>query len=625
MAGFSESTGNRLENAIRIKSEYSPSKSAGKYTGDIAGHQERIREAKLPGPIPLHLLKGRPLRALNDFAYFRLVYFGRHSTPWQLMAIERLDQLLRTGDREFVDLNEPPGSGKSTLLSDFKCWLIVRDRSTTILTGSATQPLAQKQAMRVRRSLERLTPVKGDPTLIALGVASDAEATLAQDYGRFKPTDRELWTRDAFIVIQHAGQGAVEGKEATLTAYGIDTEFTGGRFKYVEWDDLVSPRKVTSPEYCEDLERVYVQTCEPRVEPAGLMVLSGQRLASHDLHRFVLDMVQPLEDEDEEDDISEIELDVESGPEDDNTDQERNMKYHHIIYKAHYEEMCKGKSGHKKDSKPYPDGCLLDPRRLPYRDLSAMMANNPSEFEVVYQQQDMEPGKTLVQKPWVYGDSEFVGCLDRERDIWELPGSISARDCIVVASCDPSPTMYWSVQLWVFHEESQRRFLVDHERRKMKAPEMLDYNPDTMRYEGLMDQWQKKSVQLGFPIQTWIFEQNAAQRWFLQDNKMRNWRIMHGVDIIPHTTLGPNKHDKEYGVESIAANWRFGRVRLPWKGDGQLRSYKLIEEVLRYPFGTTNDCVMAEWMFELKLPDLSISQDVSTPADRPQWLLAENF
>ena len=624
-AGFHPSTGKRIEAVLRNPAEWTPAKEAG---GGVAGqgmrHTELVAQAKLPGPIPLDKLCAEAKAALRDFDYFRRRYFGRVSSPWQLEAIDELTRLVKTDDREFADMNEAPGLGKSTLLADFKSWLICQDRTIRMLVGSATQPLARRQMSRTRRALERMTPLRGDPKLIELGLALDCTTTLARDFGRFKPLDREAWNQDAIIVMQHEGMGAIEEKEPTLSAYGIGTEFTGGRFNFVEWDDLISPELVASAPYREGLEQIYVKTCEPRLEPGGLMILSGQRLASDDLHRFVLDMVSPSDDEDEDDDTTTL---VE-GPREDRS----NMKYKHIVFKAHYDELCKGKETHAKSSPPYPVGCLLDPRRLPWKEVRTMMANNEGEFLLVYQQQDADPDKALVPRAWINGDGDFVGCLDHDRDLWEIPADprspigdpLSYRDGIVFATADPSPTMYWSVQCWFFHLPTNQLILLDHVREKMKAPEMLERNA-AGQFVGLMERWQRRSEAMGFPIGTWIIEENAAQRFMLQYSFVRDWRIAHGVDIKPHTTVS-NKADPNYGVWTMQQPWRLGRVRLPMKhGDAAIASTYLIKEVVVYPKGRTDDCVMAMWMGWWNLPDLSIREDILEDVDRPAWVMEMAF
>ena len=75
-------------------------------------------------------------RALEDFAYFRLRYFGRKSTPWQERAAYEVMRSVQSNEREYIVMNEPPGSGKSTLFTnDIPCWIVARDRRIRIQIG----------------------------------------------------------------------------------------------------------------------------------------------------------------------------------------------------------------------------------------------------------------------------------------------------------------------------------------------------------------------------------------------------------------------------------------------------------------------------------------------------------
>ena len=606
-AKFSEATAYRVEKAaqnLRIKDDVDSS---------ARDYRELKVEAKLEGPKSYDQLNDDAKRALNDFGYFRQRYFGRISTPWQEEAGTSLSALLESPEKEYVVMNMPPGSGKTTLLHDLTCWIICRNRSIRLLTGSATMSLAKRNLMRVRRSLERVIPEVADDTLRARGLAIDAETTMALDFGRFKPLDKELWTNEAFIVMQPEENGAISEKEPTLSAYGMDSGFIGGRFDGCFWDDLVDPRKVRSAEQREAMEDWWQDVAESRLEPSGMLVLLGQRLAPDDLYRFSLDMMQPLEDEDEDsvdaiDGLSEEEL----------AGLRRDKKYKHLIYKAHYEEKCDVEF-HKRSAEPYPIGCLLDPRRLSWRDISNLMSNRGERFAVVYQQEDLAMDEVLVQKEWVYGGGDSIGCIDKDRDRWEIPPGLSSRDCFVIATADPSPTMYWSVQCWLYHPESEQRFLLDLVRQKMEAPEFLDYDFNQGKYVGIMEEWQHLSEGLGFPIQYWIVEENAAQRFMLQYDAVKKWRQIRGVEIIGHNT-NRNKADAELGVTTISQHYRFGRVRLMGKGEGKVRSMKLIDEVTRYPHGRTDDCVMAQWFFEWNLPNLYAPKTQSVKAWRPNWV-----
>jgi len=567
---------------------------------------------EMPNPKKYTDLTAEAKRGLEDFSYFQERYFGRIAMPWQKEAADNIAKLLDTPNEEYVVVNAPPGSGKTvTFVHDIPVWLTCRNRAIRGMIGSATSQLAKRNVMRIKRTLERPDYVKAEAVALKRGDAKDGTGILALDYGRFKPIDKELWTGDAFVVMQQDESGAITEKEPTWSAYGIDTSFIGGRYDFVMWDDLVDPRKMRTLEQKEALQDVYQDVCETRLEPGGLLILQGQRISSDDLYRFALDMNAPMPEEDDDWEAEEYTPRIGEGRE--------GKKYHHIIFKAHYEENC-DETEHKKSSKPYPEGCLLVPRRIPWSKVSTLQSNRGERFTVLYQQQDVDPTEVLVPNAWVYGHDEFVGCIDKWRDRLEIPSGLVASECISVATADPSPTNFWSVQWWIYDPQSETRYLIDLLRKKMDAPDFLDWSADQGKFVGVMEEWQDASRTLGFPISTWIIEANAAQRFMLQYEHVRRWRSLNDVDILPHTT-GKNKSDSNYGVETLAPHWRYGRVRLPGKGDGKVVSLRLIDEVTKYPHGRTDDCVMAEWFFEWNLPNLN-APNATTPVAswRPSWI-----
>ena len=110
---------------------------------------------------------------------------------------------------------------------------------------------------------------------------------------------------------------------------------------------------------------------------------------------------------------------------------------------------------------PYPVGCLLDPRRLPWRDISNLMSNRGERFAVVYQQEDLALDEVLVRNEWVYGQGDSPGCMDKDRD--RLGNTYQGINQPVIAWLWQPPTlaqlMFWSIQCWLYHPESHQRFL----------------------------------------------------------------------------------------------------------------------------------------------------------------------
>lgn len=574
--------------------------------GDISKIRSQVfNDDDLPDPKHLATVSPEATRALADFGYFRARYFGRRTVPWQEQAAEVVVGLLTTPNKEYAVINCPPGSGKSTLFThDIPVWLACRNRNIRILLGSRTHSQAKGYTGRCRRTFMRRVPITADPEDIERGVAFDAQATLIDDYGRFRPLLQDLWRIDEFVLAL-PDDLLVEDKESSFAAYGMDSGFLGGRFNYTCWDDLVDRRTLRTVEARETLITKYEDEMETRLEPGGVHILQGQRMSADDLYRHALDMKAGVLEDDTE---------VDNRP----------KKYHHIVFKAHYEDRCVGQ--HKQSDPAYPDGCLLDPIRLPWRELTTIQANRNEKYRVLYQQEDVDPANVLVPHVWITGGTDpstgidHPGCWDKDRRLADPPRGLT-QPVYSVATADPSPSKYWAIQWWLYHPASQQRFLLDLLRQSMDAPDFLDWNYNQACFTGVMDEWQQRSDALGVPIRYWIVEANAAQRFMLQYDHVRRWLNLHDVSLVPHQTH-VNKLDDNYGVRTIKTHYQFGRVRLPGShSDGaRMASMKLVDEVTRWPEGRTDDCVMAHWFLEWNIPRLFPGEYLPPKSWRPTWL-----
>lgn len=558
------------------------------------GYKAARVAAKLPQPVPFDELCDDAKRGWDDFEFFRWFYLGHVSTPWQVEVAERLVALRSTPNKEFVLINCPPGVGKTTLIHDFACWVTVRDRRLRGLIGSRTEQNARRMLSRIKRSLERVLPAKAPTELIEKGLAVDASASLAQHYGLFKPTTHgDVWRADEIVVAQF-DDIPIEEKEPTWSSYGLDSGVLSNRFTDVYWDDLADRRTNRTAESRVELVAKWDEELENRLEPGGLLGDIAQRLHREDIHATLRDRV--LVDDDGEP----------VGP-----------MYHHFVYPAHDEERCE-RAHNPKDAQPWPNGCLLDPYRLPWSECRKLMSKQWI-WPVVYQQTDGDPTASFVHPGWITGDDSHPGCWDKDRGLAQLPDLDGPT--LSVAMVDPSPTKFWAIEWVVYHPLSEFRFVMDIEKRAMEAPEFFDFNPTSKAYSGVLVDWQERSVKLGHPITHWIIERNAAQRFMLQQTSLRQYSSKMSFVVIPHETT-MNKSDADFGVQSIAPHFEHGRVRLPGLtgNPGRLAAMKLVDEVLRWPDGSTDDCVMAYWFFEWNLPKL-VRPDASRmpKSKRPSW------
>lgn len=496
-------------------------------------------------------------------------------------------------------------------------WCIVRNRAIRVMIGSISQTLAKMYSRRIRETLERAAPIQPDPEMVARGLAINAEACLSLDYGRFKPNYLgALWRAEEFVVEQQTG-GGLDNKEPTVSAYGIESEFIGHRADLVLFDDVASPENAKESIARDKLIERWDSMAEARVDPGGMLAVIGQRLGPQDLYAHCLSKVT-YEDVDDYDGS-----DIKN--KDDSAEPIKSKKYHHLVYRAYYEELDDGTKDCKRlTAPPWPDGPLLDPFRLSWRDLSYIRYNSPSKFQVVYQQEDMADGHYLIERPWAVGGMGpdgilYPGCIDVGRRPGYIPEGL-AQPIISVASVDPSPTMFWAIQWWLYQPETGLRFLVDIERAKLTAEELLGYDTSTSQYSGIMESWQERSWEYGYPISHWIVEINAAQRFLLAHDFVRKWQAGQNVNIVPHTT-SRNKLDENLGVEALLPPlWRAGQVRLPDLRDNW-KTMAFIDEMTSWTRDKKNgtDLVMAHWFAELHAPQL---RPVNAPPRlwRPSWL-----
>jgi len=548
------------------------------------------------------MLVGQPLSpeardALEDFAKFRLRYFGRRSTPWQERAAYDLLRALETGEREYIVTNMPPGSGKSTLFTnDIPCWLIARDRTIRIQIGSRTERQARMYVGRIKKSLERDVPVRTDADSLAAGIAFDAVACLQDDYGSFKPEGRsDMWRAEALVVRQLDGV-SLDDKEPTVSAWGQDSGFLGGRFDLVIWDDLVDRKNAKGTESTDNLREWWGTEAETRLEPRGVLLLQGQRISHNDLYRHCLDMKR-----------------LDGTP-----------KYQHIVYQAHHDDMCEGVHG--SDALAWPEGCLLDPWRLPWTMLETIKTNSPRVYDVQYQQLDGDGVGGLVEPEWIKGgvDSDGYdapGCLDTERAIGDIPAHLMDGNGWSFVTVDPSPTEWWGIIWWVYDPDSGNRYAIDIIKRRLNPEQFISLDLDEFVFSGLLVDLHEQAIRAGAPLTHVIVEVNAAQRWLLSQPHVQRWSQATGVTFLPHQT-GINKNDPKYGLESIGDLFRQGKIRLPWQGlTSRNRTNSLVEEAVKYPDFETTDLIMSTWFGKLAVEHHYVPNRQGQYAmSRPSWM-----
>lgn len=536
---------------------------------------------------------------LDDFEGFRAGYLGHVTKPWMVEAAQVVKRLLMSPNPEFLVINCPPGVGKSTFLQDLFVWLLVQDRMLRCIYGADTRDNAEKATALMQDYFEAQVPVEPNARLLEIGQATRATRVLAHDFGTFRPSDGGLWTRSAFDI---AGKAAV--KEASVTAYGYRSGVLGNRAELVGWDDLPTEDITRSPAGNERLIEDWDGGLgESRLEPFsnGLLFLVGQRLGPRDLYRHNLDKTFTEWFEGKE---------VES------------KVYTHIVYPAHFDDLCSG-THEPKLARSWPHGCLLDADRVPWagaKGLGAKRRNAPRQYEIQFQQRDGTAEGALIEHAWVFGgvDSDGTdrpGCLNRERHLGVAPARWPS-DSTSLVTVDPSGTQHWAVQWWLCSRSLNARALMRLFDRKMQSNHLLDWNGD--EFTGLLEELWQESCNIGQPIEHVIVEVNAAQRYLIQTHVAKRWRESRRLSIVPHTTTR-NKLDPELGLNVLREPFRSGWFDLPY-ADIAARSQTetLAKQVTG--FADRDDQKMACWFMELWFHRLRGRQRELPRLARPSWL-----
>jgi hypothetical protein len=542
-------------------------------------------------PRQLSDLDGGVKDTLKDFSLFRKTFLCRDESLWAKDAADRIvERLLDKEQKDYVVINTPPGVGKTTLFThDIPVWLICGGgsldpafgRALRILLGSKTKNVATHYVERLRRLLETRRPYYDKQS------KRRAEISLIDSFGRFRPKTTEgedyVWRRDQFTVAQLEDIDLYE-KEPTVQAASRESGFLGERVDFYSWDDLAVRENSFNADLSAALGNWFEDEAETRLEPGGVGLLVGQRLSSIDLYRNRLDAIWTDE----------------TG--------EEHKRYDRIVYPAHFDEGCDGR--HRQwDGE---SGCVLDETRLPWRELERVASKG--NYRTVYLQEDHNYENQLVLPVWILGGTdpygyEAPGCMDRDRGFYNwFPGQ--SVDYVTV---DPSAGNFWACEWWSLNVKTGIRSLVWGHRKRMQAGDFLDWNPKELVHVGLMEDLQTKSVSaFGHPIRCWIIEANAAHRYLFQYEHYRSWRKRWPlVDVISHVTQ-KNKADPELGVEAtLPMGYRMGMKRLPGKHaesatDMAQVSYvrQKVKELTEYPYGSTDDTVMADWFGEYNLENI---------------------
>ncbi len=439
---------------------------------------------------------------------------------------------------KFSVLNVPPGHAKSQVMAVwFPIWLITRDRNSMLVILSKTGDLALQRAREIANELSNNTD-------------------LISTFGLFKPETQDVpWHPNSgeFVVAGRSGDMERSGSW-TLQSRGAGQQIFGVRLTHLIVDDLVDTKNTLTPKTRSDLEKWFRGEALSRFKggkTAPWSIVIGTRFHPDDLYGKLL--------KDKRGDGKDF--------------------WEHINFPAIITWPVEENAA---------DAVVLWPEEWPYERLiteAYVLAGGKSGFSQMYQQMPSAEGSTIIEREWIYGTELYPGCLDKERDVGEgFKQEAGAYLPIVrVVSVDPSPTRYWAIVVAeVLHNRDYFYCTIMEIIR-----DKLDVRRAVEHLNGIFALYKPDYL---------IFEQNAAQRWFLQDPSMDEFRRK--ARVIPHTT-SIRKADPQLGYESMAYDFEMGHIRLPYASPAaRSQSQLLIEEALSVPWGDTDDVMMATWFMK---------------------------
>jgi hypothetical protein len=217
------------------------------------------------------------------------------------------------------------------------------------------------------------------------------------------------------------------------------------------------------------------------------------------------------------------------------------------------------------------------------------------DFNRRYRNIAIDEGELVFKPAWIVGDPpDYPGCLDESRSFGELPDIPSP---FIVLGLDPSSgrtsrassfSSYVVLAASKAEQPPAKRYVIDIRRGQFGFDDILNT---------LYELYRRYGCHLA------VVEQNASQRWLLDNHRVKSWQADEGFRIQGHETQSGTKLDPVMGVASMQSLFRDGKVSIPWATPSDReKARELVEQLKLYPTGVT-DYVMAFWFANIGIGD----------------------
>lgn len=432
-------------------------------------------------------------------------------------------------------INVPPRHAKSVIFSVWiPIWLLVRNRNEQIILVSKTNSLAQGFCQNIADQLE-LTEIP-------------------KVFGRFRPEQvgDTTWRPSSGKFLVVGASRREKGVQLSVQARGSMQQILGMEASVIIVDDPTDATVARSETQRENelswMREQVLTRLMPPVEgsASGRAVVVGQRVHFRDL-------------------------------------------YGEMAAQRHVRGEKRGESLWTVIKYPavldWDTQEVLWPEVWPFEELMVTYERIGGHypFETVYQQNPIAEGQLIFSPDW------WEGCKDFGRPAYEGVRQDKMEENYLpvsrVLSIDPSPEMFSGLVVAdVFFKDDAFICMVLeckhwkgglNEIKYEMGRALSFYKPDYM-----------------------IFEHSGFSSWLKDDPFYADIKNSSTVKLIEHHT-GNNKWNEEFGVQSLAGDIEMGHLRLPY-GDqeGRDMTHLLQQEAEDWPFGRTNDIVMALWFIK---------------------------
>jgi hypothetical protein len=531
-------------------------------------------------------LSGVERPTVPNFPRFCEKYFGMKLFWHQLQWYDILEgkdprdlhpeQVYEPRDPNLVLINTPPFHAKSMTISiNYVTYRIVEDPNIRVLIVSKTGQSANKFLSAIKDRLSSKTRLFQE---------------LKDDYAPPEGYDGNDAVWRSNMIYLNPNLRTRGEKDPTVQALGIGQHIYGARADLIILDDCVDLDN--AHEFEKQINWIQ-NIVDSRLEPGGLMLAVGTRLAAQELYSELRNPAWYTDGDIPWTYLSQpAVLEFDEDPE----------KWVTLWPRTNFQPP--GKAGQEP---PGEDGMwpMWDGPRL----AKVRSRRSAENWNRVYQQAQVSATATFTVKM-------LEGCTDALR----VPGVMvngqrghrpdGMSGLFVIAGLDPAPSNYTAAVVIGVDRATGRRYVLDVWNQHGATPSQI---------RALVKAW---TVRYG--ILEWRIEENGLNNYISQDEEILRWCRSRGVGVFGHLT-NKNKWDPQFGVATMA-NLFLGHeeggnmIHLPNRR-GHHGMQSLYEQLLAwYPTPSqtkmpTQDCVMALWFAELRARTVTDEFDHTTHMD----------